>query len=252
MDIYSIREPMPEPKQPHLSHTDKNRISSHDKFMDNISQKIVRQHNQILRSNISDDVFKADMYRTMDKIKESLFEIHERTKDIQVSIPEAIPPDLLNNGKNQANSETLNYHFTGLSKDLTSSVKILQKDLDLLAASITSLERKSNAMVDYMQTLIKTLQDVSGTQSGSRSKLDHLQLLTNLAHDKLSVLEDASKKSQDHAKVLQDVIYSHSSWVSSLFLYAAIFQVVLIGAYILYKRAKGHKSGINQHDRKFI
>ena len=250
MDVYSIREPMEEPAKTHFSNAEKEKLLSHERFKLDVAQKLSHGHPL---SNISDALFQADMYKAMDKMQELLHLLIDKTSDIQIAIPEAIPPEIiLKAGQRQEHLDSYSSHISGFSKDLATSVHALKQDLNSLASSITSLEKKNNAMLDTMHLMMKSLQELLGTNSGSRSKLDQLQILSNLVHDKISLLEDVSKRSHENGQGLQDLLFSHRTWISYLFLYAALFQIILLCGYVLYKRITSAKSNNPQFDRKFI
>lgn len=241
---------MEEPEKPHLSHTEKERILSHEKVKSKIVEE--RIHSQVT-ANVSEALFQTDMYNSIYKIQEMLHAILDKTSDIEIAIPEAIPPEVfLKAGQKQEHLDSYSTHLSGLSKDFSTSLQSLKQDVSSLASSINSLEKKNNAMFETMQVMMKSLQELLGTHSGSRSKLDQLQVLSNLAHEKLSLLEDVTKRSHDNDQGLQDLLFSHHTWVSRLFLYAALFQIILLCGYIVYKRITKSQGNNYQFDRKFI
>lgn len=113
---------------------------------------------------------------------------------------------------------------------------------------ISNIERHLTGLSNAVASVSDTLSMMAGQQSGSKQLIDQVAQMNQMAHSKLSFLEDVSRKSHDKAEELhlafQEKHTSNFWWYMCL----VLLQIVIV-FWLAMNWKKGDKSSV---DKKFI
>jgi hypothetical protein len=116
-------------------------------------------------------------------------------------------------------------------------------------ARIQNIEKQLINLSSTVTTISDTLLQLAGHQSGSKNLMDQVAQLNQIAHNKLTFLEEHSKQSFERAERLHTAFNEKES--STLWWYVALIclqLIVVIWLALNWKKGDGR----NINDKKFI
>ena len=122
-------------------------------------------------------------------------------------------------------------------------------DVAHLESKLISLERQISTIASSVASISDTLLQLAGHQSGSKNLMDQVAQLNQIAHNKLSFLEENSKNTHENTERLRSAFQEKES--SNLWWYISlIFMQILIVVWLALSWKKGGDGRNN--DKKFI
>ena len=121
-------------------------------------------------------------------------------------------------------------------------------DFSMLESKMINLERQIAAISSSVATISDTLLQLAGHQSGSKNLMDQVAQLNQIAHNKLSFLEENSINTHENTERLRSAF--HEKETSSFWWYVCLVflqLVIVIWLALSWKKGDGRNN-----DKKFI
>lgn len=121
-------------------------------------------------------------------------------------------------------------------------------DFSMLESKMINLERQIAAISSSVATISDTLLQLAGHQSGSKNLMDQVAQLNQIAHNKLSFLEENSINTHENTERLRSAF--HEKEASSFWWYVCLVFLQLI--IVIWLALSWKKGDGRNNDKKFI